>query len=83
MKRSIPPFERHSVYLPETDGRLTVHFYAEFETLTGLAQRYYGDWRLWRLIANRNNIVDARRIVPGTQLFIPARPAQDGAFEVL
>lgn len=71
--RSTPPFERFSVYAPFRDAHLAEHVYSDHETLAGIAHRYYGDWRRWTLIAERNDIVDARRIEPGTVLLIPGR----------
>lgn len=81
--RSVSPFERFSQFTPEADAFLATHIYAAFETLSGLAHRYYGDWREWRRIADRNGIVDARRIAPGTALLIPAHAPRDGRFESL
>lgn len=79
--RSISPFERFGAFFPIEDAALTVHLFASGETISGLAHRYYGDWRLWRSIADRNEILDPRSIAPGTELLIPARPLETGAFE--
>lgn len=76
--RSVSPYERFGEVSPVADAFLTVHTLDASETITGLAHRYYGDWRLWRLIADRNGIVDARRIAPGTILLIPERPLERG-----
>jgi len=57
------------------------HVWRAGDTLTGLAHRYYTDWRMWRLIADRNLIIDARTIPVGTQLLIPQRPLQYGRYE--
>lgn len=81
--RSVSPFERYSVHTPQADARLTAHVFAAHETLTGLAHRYYGDWREWRRIADRNGVVDARRVETGTVLLIPALPLQASEFESL
>lgn len=81
LERSISPFERFGEYVPITDAALTVHLFVVGETLSGLAHRYYADWRLWRVIADRNKIIDPRQIAPGTQLLIPARPLETGVFE--
>lgn len=80
MDRSISPFERYGKFNPQTDANLRVHTFNVTETLTALAHRYFGDWRLWRLIADRNEIADARQIEPGTQLVIPERPVQRGRY---
>lgn len=81
LTRSISPFEQYGEYIPVEDAALTVHLYIAGETLSGLAHRYYDDWRLWRVIAERNQIIDPRQIAPGTQLFIPERPLELGVFE--
>jgi nucleoid-associated protein YgaU len=81
LTRSISPFERYGSFVPESDAFLTTHLYVSGETLTGLAHRYYDDWRLWRTIADRNIIRDPRRITPGTLLVIPAQPIETGSFE--
>ncbi len=81
LSRSISPFERFGGYFPIEDAALTIHLFTGGETLSGLAHKYYGDWRLWRTIADRNKIADARQIAPGTQLLIPAPQLEIGAFE--
>lgn len=81
LERSISPFERLGNFVPIEDAALTVHLFAAGETISGLAHRYYGDWRLWRVIADRNKIIDPRRIANGTQLLIPELPLETGAFE--
>lgn len=79
--RSISPFERFGIYTPIEDAALTVHLFVAGETLSGLAHRYYGDWRMWRVIANRNVVSDPRQIAAGTQILIPVRPLETGNFE--
>lgn len=81
MNRSIPPFERFGKFSPQTDANLVEHVFNASETITGIAHRRLGDWRLWRLIADRNGIVDVRQIAPGTRLLIPQKPLQRGRFE--
>jgi nucleoid-associated protein YgaU len=78
---SISPFERHGEYVPLDDALLTQHVFSQGDTLSGLAHRHYDDWRLWRIIADRNGVKDPRRIEPGTTLLIPAKPAARGFFE--
>ena len=80
-QRSISPFERYGTATPAEDSQLTEHLFVAGETVSGLAHRYYDDWRLWRLIADRNNLGDVRQIAPGTILLIPALPLETGAFE--
>ncbi len=79
--RSLSPFERYGKFHPEEDARLKEHVWREGDTLSGLAHEHYGDWRLWRLIADRNAIIDARQIEPGTLLVIPDLPPQKGRYE--
>jgi nucleoid-associated protein YgaU len=69
--RSISPYERYGELSPDTDAYLEEYVFKATDTLSGLASRFYGDWRLWRLIADRNNIIDVRQIEPGTILLIP------------
>ena len=80
--RSISPYERHGQYRPEEDANLQEYVFNDSDTVTGLAHRFYGDWRLWRLIADRNDIVDVRKIPSGTVLLIPERPLERGRFEI-
>lgn len=75
------PYEKFGEFKPNEDGNLQVHIFAAGQTITGLAHRYYGDWRQWRLIADRNDLVDVRQIQPGTELLIPERPLERGRFE--
>lgn len=76
--RSVSPYERFGQVSPARDAYLALHTFNASETLTGLAQRYYSDWRLWRLIADRNALVDVRRVAPGTELLIPEKPLERG-----
>jgi hypothetical protein len=48
------------------------------ERLDEIAQRYYGDSSLWRLIAAFNSIADPMRIAAGTVLRIPPLSALSG-----
>ena len=79
--RSISPFERYSQPVPIDDAAAVPHVFKEGETLSGLAHRYYGDWRLWVDIADYNEVPDPRRVAVGTRLLIPPRRLQDGRFE--
>jgi nucleoid-associated protein YgaU len=51
------------------------------DTISGIANRFYGDWRLWRLIADRNELVDVRELSIGTRLLLPPKPLEKGRFE--
>lgn len=81
--RSISPYERYGKAAPLSDARLRIHTVDATDTISLLAERYLGDWRLWRLIANRNSTIDVRQLVPGTQLIIPQRPLERGSYESL
>jgi len=81
--RSVSPYERYGTATPTSDAKLTVHVFVATETLTSLAERYYGDWREWKRIADRNAIADVRKLVPGTELIIPALPLEVGKYESL
>jgi len=78
----LSPYERFGEFRPETDSNLREVVFRAGDTITGLAHAEYGDWRLWRLIADRNDILDCRRIEPGTLLLIPNQPLQAGRFEI-
>jgi nucleoid-associated protein YgaU len=79
--RSFSPFEMFSVVNPGSEARLQEHVFNASETVTGLAHRYYRNWSEWRLIADRNRVVDVRRIEPGARLLIPELPLERGRFE--
>lgn len=79
--RSISPYEEFGEVAPVEDSYLTLHVFDATETITGLAHRYFGDWKLWRLIADRNAVTDPRQIESGTVLLIPERPLEMGRFE--
>lgn len=81
--RSISPYEQFGGAVPVTDTFLAEHVFVDGETLSGLAHRYFGDWRMWRLIAERNGVADPRTIAPGAVLLIPNRPVEGGSFESL
>jgi nucleoid-associated protein YgaU len=79
--RSRSPFEMYGESVPQTDAALREHLFVEGDTLTHLAHLYLGDWQLWRTIADRNGVVDARAVEPGTLLLIPDTSPERGAFE--
>ena len=81
MSRSIPPIERYGEPAPETDKYLQEYVFRATDTISNIAHRFYGDWRLWRLIAARNGIADVRKIAVGTRLLIPRKPLQQGRYE--
>jgi nucleoid-associated protein YgaU len=82
MARSISPYERFGKFNPDTDANLIEHAFREGDTISGLANRYYGDWRLWRVIAMRNRLEDVRKIPIGKVLLIPEKPLEKGRFEI-
>lgn len=80
-ERSISPFEFYGEPQPETDAVIVLHEFRSSDTLSNLANLFYGDWQLWRDIAERNDIVDVRQIDSGTTLVIPQRPLEKGLYE--
>ena len=80
-ERSISPFERYGAARPIEDAVLQTHVYIVTDKLSALANTYLGDWRLWRLIAEKNNITDARQIEIGQLLIIPQLPLKTGRYE--
>lgn len=81
--RSISPYEQFGRTRREQDASVVIHTFSAAETLTLIAEQYYGDWRMWKVIAAENDINDPRQILPGTQLVIPRRPLERGRFESL
>jgi len=79
--RSITPYERFGQANPDADSLLVEFTFRAMDTLSSLAHRFYQDWRQWRVIADRNNIIDVRTIEPGTVLLIPPRPLEPGRYE--
>ena len=78
---TLTPYERFGSPSPEPDAFLEEWIFRVGDTITGLAHRFYDDWRLWKVIADRNSIIDARTIAIGTQLLIPPRPLERGRYE--
>jgi nucleoid-associated protein YgaU len=78
---SLTPFQRYSRPTPVEDAGTRTHVYKDGETLTLLADRFYGDVELWRDIADYNGVTDPRTIAAGTRLLIPPRRLQSGRFE--
>ena len=79
--RSISPFERYGTARPQDDATLQIYNFTAADTISGVAEKYYADWRMWRVIAERNNIADVRQIEAGTPLIIPRRPLTVGKYE--
>lgn len=79
--RSLTPYERFGQPSPEADAYLEEHVFRAGDTLSGLAHRFYDDWRQWRVIADRNDVTDARVIAIGTRLLIPPRTLESGRYE--
>lgn len=79
--RSQTPYERFGEPNPEPDAYLEERIFRAGDTLSGIAHQVYGDWRLWRLIADRSAIVDPRKVEPGTRLLIPPQPLESGRYE--
>lgn len=56
----------------QSPDRTRVRVLREGETLAAIAQEAYGDARLWRVIAEANDIDRPRFVAPGTPLKVPA-----------
>lgn len=82
-ERSVSPYEQYGNARPDEDATLQIHVFIVTDTLSAIAQKYYGDWRLWRIIAERNHVLDPRQIAHGTELIIPRRPLERGRYESL
>jgi len=75
-KESLPPSGLSDLTAREkTEPRKTTRFHVvrQGETLSAIAQQYYGSANDWRriLAANEKGIKDANKITPGTKLIIP------------
>ncbi len=57
----------------------TMHTVAKSETLSSIAQKYYGNSKLWKAIAKANPKVDANKLSIGTKLSIPSKAMATGA----
>lgn len=57
------------------EGENRVHQTVAGERLDEIAQRYYGNPSLWRLLAAANGLTDPLHVPPGTVLRIPPVPA--------
>lgn len=65
---------RPPVSIPEAEGdRHHIVTQAEIRRIDLISYRYYGDVRLWWVIAEANNITDPTHLTPGKVLRIPAR----------
>ena len=82
-ERSVSPYEKFGVATPLVDASLRIHVVTATDTISNIAYKYFGDWQMWPMIADRNAIADVRTLVPGTQLVIPARPLERGKYESL
>ena len=73
---SLKSYEAVEVQLREmrlkSPDRTRVRVLHESETLAALAAEVYGDPRLWRVLADANNIDRPRFVAPGTPLRVPA-----------
>jgi nucleoid-associated protein YgaU len=53
--------------------RTRIHIVQKGDTLSSISAKYYGSTRHWRkiVLANRDNLPDPNRLVPGVKLIIP------------
>ncbi|MEO8154440.1 MAG: LysM peptidoglycan-binding domain-containing protein [Rhizobacter sp.] len=61
----------------ETADYSKYHIVKPGEKMTAIAATAYGDPRLWRAIALRNNVADPRALEAGQRLAIPSLPYRD------
>ncbi|BAZ08758.1 peptidoglycan-binding LysM [Calothrix sp. NIES-4071] len=55
----------------KTDPELTTHIVKRGDTISSIAEKYYKNPKLWRLIAEANNIDNPRYLEIGTSLNVP------------
>jgi nucleoid-associated protein YgaU len=50
-----------------------IHIVQKGDTLSSISAKYYGSVRQWRkiVLANRDNLPDPNRLIPGSKLLIP------------
>jgi hypothetical protein len=56
----------------QSPDRTHAHVVQSGDSLSAIADRYYGRPASWRAIADQNNIEDPRRLRPGTPLTVPS-----------
>jgi len=56
-----------------TEQPQRIHIVQKGDTLSSISAKYYGSSRQWRKIAlaNRDNLPDPNRLIPGSRLLIP------------
>lgn len=79
--RSLTPYERFGKPNPDADAFLEEYTVKAGDTISGIAHRFYSDWRLWRLIADRNSLIDVRELEIGKTLLVPPKPLAQGRYE--
>lgn len=62
-----------------TTGDKREHVVANGDTMSSIAEKYFGDKNQWQLISKANPLVDPARMAIGTKLVIPAKPAASSA----
>jgi Tfp pilus assembly protein FimV len=65
--------ENNGLQTTTPEKPLRIHVVQKGETLSSIAQKYYGSHRSWQKIlnANRDKLPDPNRLVPGSRLIIP------------
>jgi Contractile injection system tube protein/LysM domain len=79
-KEYIPVSIQLSATPRSSPDRRKVHTVKRGETLWQLAYQAYGDSRLWKVIAEKNNIDTPRKLTPGAALVIPRLERKAAAF---
>ena len=66
---------------PHSPDRTKAYVVKDGDTVSGIAARFYGDPRLWRPIANENDLVDPRKLTPGAVIAIPRVTSTSASFQ--
>lgn len=64
--------DRNMEIYPDTPDDI-YHLVKEDDTLTSLANKYYGSGRYWYIIADKNDLMDIFYLQIGTMLTIPSK----------
>lgn len=68
---AIPPAQRDSAGRASSPDLTHVRIVKEGDTLPGMSQKIYGDFKYYLEVAKANGLSDFRNLQPGTKLFFP------------
>ncbi|WP_108259646.1 CIS tube protein [Mangrovicoccus ximenensis] len=71
LKQYVTIADQYQEVNPQSADHTRIHVVAEGETLPLIAHDAYADARAWRVIADHNNLSDARALTPGAVLELP------------